>query len=51
MIINHNMSALFAHRSLRFNNINVDKNMEKLSSGQRITAPETTRPVSLSRRR
>jgi len=36
MIINHNMSALFAHRSLRFNNINVDKNMEKLSSGQRI---------------
>jgi flagellin len=36
MIINHNMSALFAHRQLKFNNINVDKNMEKLSSGERI---------------
>ncbi|MBT3273736.1 MAG: flagellin [Spirochaetales bacterium] len=36
MIINHNMSALFAHRSLKFNNIGVDKNMEKLSSGERI---------------
>jgi len=36
MIINHNMSALFAHRQLTFNNMNVDKNMEKLSSGQRI---------------
>jgi flagellin len=36
MIINHNMSALFAHRELKFNNLAVDKNMEKLSSGQRI---------------
>ncbi|MBN1687292.1 MAG: flagellin [Spirochaetales bacterium] len=36
MIINHNMSALFAHRQLTFNNIAVDKNMEKLSSGERI---------------
>ncbi len=36
MIINHNMSALFAHRQLKFNNIAVDKNMEKLSSGERI---------------
>jgi flagellin len=36
MIINHNMSALFAHRQLKFNNLSVDKNMEKLSSGQRI---------------
>ena len=36
MIINHNMSALFAHRELKFNNLNVDKNMEKLSSGEAI---------------
>jgi flagellin len=36
MIINHNLSAIFAHRNLKFNNINVDKNMEKLSSGEYI---------------
>ena len=36
MIINHNMSAMFAHRQLKFNNLSVDKNMEKLSSGERI---------------
>ncbi|MEW5816450.1 MAG: flagellin [Spirochaetota bacterium] len=36
MIINHNMSAMFAHRNLKFNNLRVDKNMEKLSSGERI---------------
>ncbi|NOY10165.1 MAG: flagellin [Spirochaetes bacterium] len=37
MIINHNMSAIFAQRQLKFNNLKVDKNMEKLSSGLRIT--------------
>jgi len=36
MIINHNMSAIFAQRQNKFNNFNVDKNMEKLSSGLRI---------------
>jgi flagellin len=36
MIINHNMSALFAERNLKFNNIASDKDMEKLSSGLRI---------------
>ena len=36
MIINHNISALFAQRQLRFNNIDVNKDMEKLSSGLRI---------------
>jgi len=36
MIINHNMSALFAERSLKFNNVASDKDMEKLSSGLRI---------------
>ncbi len=36
MIINHNMSALFADRALSVNNFNVSKNMEKLSSGMRI---------------
>ncbi len=36
MIINHNMSAIFAQRQLKFNNMAVDKDMEKLSSGHRI---------------
>jgi flagellin len=36
VIINHNMSALFADRQLMFNNIASDKDMEKLSSGLRI---------------
>lgn len=36
MIINHNMSAVNAHRSLKFNVWEVDKSMMKLSSGQRI---------------
>ncbi len=37
MIINHNMSAIFAQRQLKFNNLKVNKDMEKLSSGLRIT--------------
>jgi flagellin len=36
MIINHNMSAMFTERNLKFNNISSDKDMEKLSSGLRI---------------
>jgi flagellin len=36
MIINHNMSAIFAHRQHKWNNWAVDKDMEKLSSGMRI---------------
>jgi flagellin len=36
MIINHNMSAMFAQRQNKFNNWEVGKNMEKLSSGLRI---------------
>jgi len=36
MIINHNLSAMYANRQLGINNLNVDKNMEKLSSGMRI---------------
>ncbi len=36
MIINHNMSALFAHRQLFVNHWGVNKSMEKLSSGERI---------------
>ena len=36
MIINHNLSAMFADRSLRVTNDEVTKGMEKLSSGQRI---------------
>ena len=36
MIINHNLSAVFANRMLKFNALAVDKNIEKLSSGMRI---------------
>jgi flagellin len=36
MIINHNMSAIFTERNLKFNNIASDRDMEKLSSGLRI---------------
>jgi flagellin len=36
MIINHNMSALNAHRQLGINNFNMSKSTEKLSSGLRI---------------
>jgi len=36
MIINHNMSALFAENRLRITNDKLSKNMEKLSSGMRI---------------
>ena len=36
MIINHNMSALFAHRTEKLNTQMLDKGMEKLSSGMRI---------------
>ncbi|HON89128.1 MAG TPA: flagellin, partial [Spirochaetales bacterium] len=36
MIINHNLSAMFANRNVGINNLNVEKNMEKLSSGLRI---------------
>jgi len=36
MIINHNLSAMFADRSLKVTQLSLDKNMEKLSSGMRI---------------
>ena len=36
MIINHNISALFAHRTLKFHDIEMSKDIEKLSSGMRI---------------
>ena len=36
MIINHNLSAMFADRSLKVTQVSLDKNMEKLSSGLRI---------------
>jgi flagellin len=37
MIINHNMSAMFANRMLNIQSDKVDQNIEKLSSGMRIT--------------
>jgi flagellin len=36
MIINHNMSAINAHRTLKFNHWEVDKTMSRLASGMRI---------------
>ncbi|MDD5066707.1 MAG: flagellin [bacterium] len=36
MIINHNLSAIYAHRVLKFNDWEVNKDIEKLSSGMRI---------------
>lgn len=36
MIINHNIAALNTHRQLGMNNANASKNLEKLSSGQKI---------------
>ena len=36
MVINHNMSAMFAQRSQGLTDLNNQKNMEKLSSGMRI---------------
>ena len=36
MIINHNMGAINANRVLKFTHWEVDKSMQKLSSGERI---------------
>jgi flagellin len=36
MIINHNLSAVFANRILKFDNWNVNKDIEKLASGMKI---------------
>jgi len=36
MIINHNMSAMYADRQLGVTNLSIGKNIEKLSSGMRI---------------
>jgi len=36
MIINHNLSAIFTHRTMKFQEWNTNKDMEKLSSGMRI---------------
>ncbi len=38
MVINHNMSAINAHRALKFNHWDVDKSMKALSSGMRINS-------------
>ena len=36
MIINHNISAIFANRILKFKNWDVDKDISKLASGEKI---------------
>ncbi len=38
MIINHNMSSINAHRTLKFREWDLDKSMARLSSGERITS-------------
>ena len=37
MIINHNLSAMYANRILKFKNQDLDRDIAKLSSGERIT--------------
>ena len=36
MVINHNMSAMYSNRQLGITNLNLRKDMEKLSSGEKI---------------
>jgi len=36
MIVNHNLSAIFANRYVQWNSLSMDKTIEKLSSGERI---------------
>ena len=36
MIINHNIAAIFSHRTLKFHDWSITKDIEKLSSGMRI---------------
>ncbi len=36
MVINHNMSAMFANRQVKFNELDLNKDIEKLSTGMRI---------------
>jgi flagellin len=36
MVINHNLSSMYANRVLKYREVGLNKDMEKLSSGQRI---------------
>lgn len=36
MVINHNLSSMYANRVLKYRELDLNKDMEKLSSGQRI---------------
>jgi flagellin len=36
MVINHNMSALFANRQVKFNELDLNRDIEKLSTGMKI---------------
>ncbi len=38
MIINHNMSALYADRQVKFNELDLNKDIQKLSTGMRINS-------------
>ena len=37
MVINHNLSAMFANRQVKFNELDLNKDIEKLSTGMRIS--------------
>ena len=45
MVINHNMSAIYANRQLGITGLNISKDMEKLSSGERINRAAMMLPV------
>ncbi len=36
MVINHNLSSMYANRTLKYREVSLNKDIEKLSSGQRI---------------
>ena len=36
MVINHNLSSIYANRQVKFNGLSLNSSMEKLSSGQKI---------------
>ncbi|HOM39166.1 MAG TPA: flagellin, partial [Spirochaetota bacterium] len=36
MVINHNLSAIYANRQLKLNDTSLQKDIEKLSSGMKI---------------
>ena len=46
MIINHNMSAIFARNQLKMTNNQLDGSIEKLSSGLKMVGDELDGPIA-----